>query len=55
MSPVALTSTPDSNSDDLAGAMRRLSIHSVPVLDHGRLIGIITRRDLTFGYPRARH
>jgi CBS domain-containing protein len=46
MGPVLLTTTPDADREQLAAVMAARNIHSVPVLDHGRLVGIITRRDL---------
>lgn len=47
MSPVKLVTTPDADCEELGRAMTRAGVATVPVLDHGRLVGIITRRDLT--------
>jgi CBS domain-containing protein len=47
MGPVRLTTTPGADSDEIADAMARLGVTSVPVIDQGKLVGIITRRDLT--------
>jgi CBS domain-containing protein len=46
MGPVLLTTTPDADCEELAAAMAERQVPSVPVLDHGRLVGIVTRRDL---------
>jgi acetoin utilization protein AcuB len=41
-----LTIGPDASVDEVATMMRRERIGAVPVLDHGRMVGIITRSDL---------
>jgi CBS domain-containing protein len=46
MGPVRLTTTPGADSDEIADAMARLGVTSVPVIEEGKLVGIITRRDL---------
>jgi CBS domain-containing protein len=46
MSPLRLVATPECDATELAEAMRRHGLRSVPVLDDGQLVGIITWRDL---------
>jgi CBS domain-containing protein len=52
MGPVVLTTIPDADCEQLAAAMTERQVTSVPVLDHGRLVGIITRRDLLEKPPK---
>lgn len=46
MASVTLVATPACDATELAEAMRRHHLRSVPVLDDGQLVGIITWRDL---------
>lgn len=46
MTRVALVATPDCDAAELADTMRRRGMHVVPVLENGRLVGIITENDL---------
>ncbi|WP_084211058.1 CBS domain-containing protein [Pseudonocardia acaciae] len=46
MVPVALVATPDGDPAELAEAMRRRQVRTVPVVDNGRLVGVITGNDL---------
>ncbi|WP_156994450.1 CBS domain-containing protein [Pseudonocardia acaciae] len=46
MTTVTLVATPECAAAELADTMRRRGIHAVPVLDNGRLVGIITGNDL---------
>lgn len=47
MDPVALVASPDCDPTELDEAMHRRHIRSVPVLEDGRLVGIITSKDLS--------
>jgi CBS domain-containing protein len=40
------TATPDTSLADIADLMEERRIRRVPILDHGKLVGIIARRDL---------
>ncbi|WP_051581528.1 CBS domain-containing protein [Pseudonocardia acaciae] len=46
MVPVALVTTPGCDPAELAQVMRRRQVWTVPVLENGRLVGIITGNDL---------
>lgn len=46
MSSPPLTTTPDTDAADLAKTMSDRGLRSVPVVEEGRLVGIVTRRDL---------
>lgn len=46
MSSTPLTSHPETDAAELASMMIDRGLRSVPVVDEGRLVGIITRRDL---------
>jgi CBS domain-containing protein len=47
MSPLTLVTTPEADCDALATAMTDKAVASVPVLDQGDLVGIVTRRDVS--------
>lgn len=44
--PEVVSADPDENLGDAAGRMQYQEIGSLAVLEHGRLIGILTERDL---------
>lgn len=46
MSSPALTANPQNDAADLARMMIDRGLRSVPVVDEGRVVGIVTRRDL---------
>jgi CBS domain-containing protein len=46
MSDVAVTCTPDDSVDDLAALMTDHRVRHVPVLDDGRLVGIVSIGDV---------
>lgn len=46
MSRNAITITPDASISEAAKIMRERNINRLPVVDNGRLVGIITRADL---------
>ncbi|MGH3798408.1 MAG: CBS domain-containing protein [Pseudonocardiaceae bacterium] len=46
MSSPALTANPQTDAADLARMMIDRGLRSVPVVDEGRVVGIVTRRDL---------
>ena len=46
MSPVAVTCRPDDPVDDLAALMTNNRVRHVPVLDGGRLVGIVSIGDV---------
>lgn len=46
MTPVALVATPDCDPAELVEAMRCRQVRTVPVVEDGRLVGIISRGDL---------
>lgn len=46
MSPAPLTAAPHTDAAELTRMMVERRLRSVPVVDEGRLVGIITRRDL---------
>jgi CBS domain-containing protein len=53
MRPLPLTTAPDHDWAELARAMAERGVASVPVLDRGQMVGIVTRRDLRRLVPRA--
>lgn len=53
MTRAVLTLPPDMRTDDAAAMLRRYGIGGAPVLDAGRLIGVVTEGDLTSDRPRA--
>ncbi len=46
MSPPSFVASPDMSIRDVAGLLSRHSVHRVPVVDGGRLVGIISSLDL---------
>jgi CBS domain-containing protein len=46
MSDVVVTCSPDDPVDDLAALMTNNRVRHVPVLDHGRLVGIVSIGDV---------
>ncbi len=38
---------PDASVDEAAQTMIRRKVHRLPVVEHGRLVGIVTREDIT--------
>lgn len=46
MTQCQLIATPDAKATELSAQMRRLGLHSVPVLHENTLVGIVTRHDL---------
>ncbi len=40
------TTSPSSSLNDVAGIMREIDVGAVPVVDAGRLVGIVTDRDI---------
>ncbi|HJS27382.1 MAG TPA: CBS domain-containing protein [Actinomycetota bacterium] len=53
MTRAVLTLPPDMRTDDAAAMLRRYGIGGAPVLDAGRLIGVVTEADLASPRPRA--
>src|SRR2546423_7901661 len=53
MSSPPLTTDPHTDAAELATMMIDRALRSVPVIDEGRLVGIITRRDLVRTIARA--
>ncbi|MBP2146907.1 CBS domain-containing protein [Methanofollis sp. W23] len=49
MSMPAITIKPDAEIEEAAGQMLREGIARLPVVDEGRLIGIVARRDIVHG------
>jgi acetoin utilization protein AcuB len=62
MTPGVVAAAPDTSLPEAAGIMRRHRIHSLPVMDDGKLCGILTTTDVLDyvigggrgGVPRAR-
>jgi acetoin utilization protein AcuB len=50
MTPNVIALAPDDTLDQAARVMRRQRIGSVPIVDHGRLVGIVTRSDVLDAY-----
>lgn len=46
MTPVPIAVRPDDDLADLLSLMHNTPVRSVPIVDDGRLVGIVTRRDL---------
>ena len=46
MTPTAYTFGPEDDLADITSLMLERSIRSVPIIDDGRLVGIVTRRDI---------
>ena len=46
MSTDTITVEPDTNLEDIATLMVKNNIHTLPVLDAGRLVGIIGKEDI---------
>jgi len=46
MTPVPIVMRPDDDLADLLSLMHDAPVRSVPIVDDGRLVGIVTRRDL---------
>ena len=46
MTPDPITVGPDSSIEDIASIMIKHDIHSLPVLDQGKLVGIIGKEDI---------
>jgi len=46
MTPNPVTVTPDSSLDDIASLMVDKKLHTLPVVDHGKLVGIIGKEDI---------
>jgi predicted transcriptional regulator len=53
MTEAVLTLQPDMRIGDAAAMLRRYGVGGAPVLDAGRLIGIVTEADLLANAPRA--
>jgi len=53
MTTAVLTLPPDMRISDAAAMLRRYGVGGAPVLDAGRLIGIVTEADLAAPRPRA--
>jgi CBS domain-containing protein len=53
MTAYPVTSWPDADIADVAELMLRHNVRSVPVLDHGDLVGIISRRDIVRAVMRG--
>ena len=52
MTPFPRTARPDEGVDRLAQRMLEHGINLLPVADHGRVVGIVTRRDLLRAFDR---
>jgi len=52
MTPFPMTARPDEPVDRLALRMLEHGINRLPVVDHGRVVGIITRHDLMRAFDR---
>lgn len=48
MTTLVLTTTPDAKITDVIGRMIEKSINRVPVLEKGKLVGIVSRGDIIF-------
>lgn len=46
MTPDPITVDPETDLEDIATLMVKHKIHTLPVLDHGRLVGIIGKEDI---------
>ncbi|HEX9124184.1 MAG TPA: CBS domain-containing protein [Actinomycetota bacterium] len=46
MSEAPRAATPDMTAADAAGLMRNFDVGAIPVLEHDRLVGLVTDRDL---------
>jgi CBS domain-containing protein len=46
MTPDPITVTPESSLEDIATIMVKHNIHTLPVLDQGKLVGIIGKEDI---------
>ena len=46
MTPNPITVGPDTGLEDIATLMVKNNIHTLPVLDHGKLVGIIGKEDI---------
>ena len=46
MTESPLTAKPDMNAADAAGLMKQFDVGVIPILEEGRLIGLVTDRDL---------
>jgi CBS domain-containing protein len=53
MTAPAITTTPDALVRDAAATMVDRRVNRLPVVDHGRLVGIITRADLVRVFTRS--
>ncbi len=53
MSSPALTIGPDRSVAEAAATMLRRGVNRLPVVDDGRLVGIVTRADLVRGFARS--
>jgi CBS domain-containing protein len=55
MTSPALTIGPDRGVSDAAAVMLDENVSRLPVVDHGQLVGIITRHDLVRAFARSDH
>jgi CBS domain-containing protein len=53
MTRAVLTLEPDMRTGDAAAMLRRYGVGGAPVLDAGRLVGVVTEADLLASAPRA--
>ncbi len=54
MTTSTVTATPDTTIKRAANLMRGHNIHSLPILEHGKLVGIVTATDLSMLEKRGR-
>jgi len=52
MTPEPVTIGPDMPVKDIAGLMDRQKVHTLPVVDRGKLVGIVGKMDLIRGLAR---
>jgi diguanylate cyclase (GGDEF)-like protein len=50
-----VTSSPDAKIEDVAAALGDGAVHCLPILEHGRLVGVMTDDDLLFSCSRLDH
>jgi acetoin utilization protein AcuB len=55
MTPQVVTASPDTTLADALSVVRSHRIRHLPVLEHGRLVGIVTDRDLRLAMPSPAH
>jgi len=53
MTPNPVTASPDTSLPDALQLMKTRNIRRLPVVEHGRLVGIVTRGDLRGAQPSA--